>query len=284
MRKQRPSFLKFKSPWWFDSGDIRLPSPPDGLSIEEVRQLLKDGELIQPYIIDTDFERRLHFTRDAVQSIMSLDQPDALVVAYTRKMMAFLLFNPNPNHIVMVGLGGGSMSKFCYRHLTNTQITVVEIDADIIGLREQFCVPPDDHRFRIVHDDGADYITTLTEPVDVILVDAFDPIGIAPSLADSDFYAQAASRLSPNGVLVMNLSGERARYAPHIDRICAAFDGSTIMVPVIADDNDLLFAFKKKIVLTDTDEYSARAHDLQSALDLEFPRYWDRICDGEVLA
>ena len=48
---------------------------------------------------------------------MSLDEPDALVTAYTRKMMAFLLFNPAPKRIAMVGLGGGSLAKFCYRNL-----------------------------------------------------------------------------------------------------------------------------------------------------------------------
>lgn len=155
----------------------------------------------------------------------------------------------------MVGLGGGSLAKFCYRYLRKTKITVVEIDAEIIAMREEFCVPKDNHRFRIVHDDGAHYISTLTDPVDVMLVDAFDSTGLAPSLSDSDFYSQAASALSANGVLVMNLSGELARYPKHINRICAAFNGSTLLVPVVNEGNELLFAFKQKLALTDSDEY-----------------------------
>jgi spermidine synthase len=284
MNKKGPSFLQFASPWFFDPGTIRLPSPPDGLSVEEASRRLREGLLKQPYILETESERRLHFTHCAVQSVMSLDEPHALVTAYTRKMMAFLLFKPAPKNIVMVGLGGGSLAKFCYRYLPKTQITVVEIDARVIALRQEFCVPADDHRFRIVCDDGARYISNLPERIDVIMVDAFDTIGLAPTLATTDFYAQAARRLSSNGLLVMNFSGEPTRYRTHIERIRAAFGGSTLLVPVVADDNMLLFAFNKQIPLPTTAKYESRAQSLQSRLALEFPRYLRRICQGQVLA
>ena len=284
MTNKTVSFLQFKSPWFFDPGTIRLPSPPTDLSREEIAQRLKDGELMQPYILETASERRLHFSQDSVQSVMRLAEPDALVSAYTRKMMAFLLFNPNPKKIVMVGLGGGSLAKFCYRNLPKTRISVVELDDRVIALREEFHVPADDHRFRIVRDDGARYISRSSERIDVVVVDAFDAVGLAPTLADTDFYERAAQRLSPNGILVMNFSGVTERYVLHIKRIRAAFDGSTLLVPVIADDNLLLFAFKKRIDLPTTAKYESRAQRLQAQLALEFPRYLRRICQGHVLA
>lgn len=284
MTHKTVSFLQFNSPWFFDPGTIRLPSPPAGLSREEIARRLKDGELMQPYILETASERRLHFSQDSVQSVMRLDEPDALVTAYTRKMMAFLLFNPNPKKIVMVGLGGGSLAKFCYRNLPKTRISVVEIDDRVIALREEFHVPANDQRFRIVCDDGARYIAHSSERIDVVVVDAFDADGLAPTLADTDFYEQAARRLSSNGMLVMNFSGLTERYVLHIKRIRAAFGGSTLLVPVIADDNLLLFAFKKRIPLPTTAKYEGRAQRLQARLALEFPRYLRRICQGHVLA
>lgn len=283
MNKKGPSFLQFASPWFFDPGTVRLPSPPDGLSAEEAARRLKEGQLEQPYILETESERRLHFTHCAVQSVMSLHEPHALVTAYTRKMMAFMLFKPAPRNIVMVGLGGGSLAKFCYRNLPRAQITVVEIDVRVIALREEFCVPADDLRFRIVCDDGASYVSSLAESIDVIMVDAFDTIGLAPTLAISDFYAQAARRLSPNGLLVMNFSGSPTRYGAHIERICEAFGGNALLVPVATDDNLVLFAFKKPMPLPTTAKYEARAQYLQSRLALEFPRFLRRICQGHVL-
>jgi spermidine synthase len=284
MSKKPLSFVQFDSPWCFDPGTIRLPSPPDGLSSDEVARRLKYGELTQPYLLETPSERRLHFTPDSIQSIMRLDEPDALVAAYTRKMMAFLLFAPNPKKIVMVGLGGGSLAKFCYRNLPKTRISVVEIDDRVIALREEFHIPSDDERFRIVCDDGARYISHSSQPIDIVVVDAFDPVGLAPTLAATDFYQHAARRLSSNGLLVMNFSGEPERYVTHIKRIREGITGSALLVPVIADDNLLLFAFKKRIPLPTTAKYEARAQRLQSRLALEFPRYLRRICQAHVLA
>lgn len=284
MSRKPPAFLQFDSPWFFDPGTVRLPSPPEGLSSEEVAQRLKTGELVQPYILETESERRLHFSHDAVQSVMKLDEPDRLVNAYTRKMMAFLLFNPNPKKIVMVGLGGGSLAKFCYRNLPKTRISVVEIDDRVVALREEFYVPADDHRFRVVCDDGARYISHSSERIDVVVVDAFDPVGLAPTLADTDFYERAAQRLGPNGLLVMNFSGEVERYVLHLKRIRAAFAGSALLVPVIADDNLLLFAFKKRIQPPTAAKYQSRAYRLESRFALEFPRFLRRICQGYDLA
>lgn len=285
MTKKPLPFLQFESPWCFDPGTIRLLSPADGLSGEEASRRIMEGVLAQPYILETDSERRLHFTHDAVQSVMSLEEPDALINAYTRKMMAFLLFKPNPKHILMVGLGGGSLPKFCYRHLNKAQITVVEIDERVIALREEFFVPADNHRFRIVCEDGARYMSTLSGPIDVIMVDAFDPIGLAPTLAATDFYARAAQLLSPNGLLVMNFSGSPVRYSLHIRRIRDAFrGGSAVLVPVATDDNMVLFAFPRALPLPTTAKYGSRAELLEARFALEFPRYLRRVCQGHVLA
>ena len=75
----------------------------------------------------------------------------------------------------------------------------------------------------------------------------FQQVGDLPAggSAASNFYVQAERRLSPRGVMVMNFSGAPNRYITHIDRIRAAFSGSTLLVPVAADDNLLLFAFRR---------------------------------------
>lgn len=64
MTKKTVSFLQFDSPWFFDPGTIRLPSPPEGMSREEIARRLKYGELVQPYLLETAEERRLHFSQD----------------------------------------------------------------------------------------------------------------------------------------------------------------------------------------------------------------------------
>jgi hypothetical protein len=190
--------LEFESPWPCQPGKVRVIQPEACVSSEALSNRAWRNELAQPYIFETLFERRMHFTNEATQSAMLLADPDALIAQYMRKMMAFLLFNPHPDNIVMLGLGGGSLPKFCYRHLPRSRITVVEISEDVIALREEFCIPQDDERFRVIHDDGARYIERLDERMDVLLIDAFDADGIALSLAKSDFYSCAARQLTEN--------------------------------------------------------------------------------------
>lgn len=277
-------WLEFESPWACQPGKVRLRQPKEGATSAELAKRAWRDELAQPYIFESVFERRMHFTNHATQSAMLLADPDALIAQYTRKMMAFLLFNPNPKHIVMIGLGGGSLAKFCYRHLPRSRITVVEISEDVIALREEFCIPKDDERFRIVNEDGARFVERLAEPMDVLLIDAFDADGIALSLARSDFYLSAARQLTGSGMLVMNFWGPCDRYVDNLAQARAAFGDSLLLVPVCGDVNVLLFAFKHPAPRTITDDLESLARQLQMRLTLDFPRYLRRICQGHSLA
>ena len=145
--------------------------------------------------------RTLEFAPGDIQSEMLLSDPDALVLDYARAMMCFALFAPHPRHILMVGLGGGSLAKFCYRHFPHTRITVLEIRADVIALRDLFCVPPDDARLRVLHCDAADYLARMSGDADVLLVDGFDRGGLPPALASRAFYAAGRRALRPGGGL-----------------------------------------------------------------------------------
>ena len=283
MKRRKRTLVAFDSPWPFDPGTVRTFEPADGASREETSRRMRNGEHKTPFMLETASERQLLFTRSSLQSTMRIDEPDALICAYTQKMMSFLLFNPDPRHIVMIGLGGGSLAKFCYRNLRNTRITGVEIDADVIALRDEFLLPADNARFRVVHADGSRFMSQLNEPVDVMLVDAFDASGIAPTLATSNFYNDAAARLDDDGILVMNLSGERSRYPTHLRRLRRAFDNRLLTLPVASSDNVLVFAFKSELPEPASAVFERCAQNLQSQLQLEFPRYLQRLCQGHEL-
>jgi len=188
--------------------------------------------------------RTLEFVPGDIQSEMLLARPDALVLAYARAMMCFALFVPRPRHILMAGLGGGSLVKFCYRHFPDARITVLEISAEVIALREQFLVPPDDARLRIVHGDAAAFIAAAPGSFDVILVDGFDAAGMPPALGSASFYTDCHAALREGGVLVANLLSYDPQYAALRARIGAAFDGRVCQLEGIAGNNHILFALR----------------------------------------
>jgi len=186
--------------------------------------------------------RTLEFSPGAIQSEMRLARPWALVLAYSRAMMCFALFVPRPRHIVMVGLGGGSLAKFCHRVFPRTCITVIEVRADVIALRQQFCVPPDDARFQVVHADAVDWMAAHPASCDVIVLDGFDTAGLPPALASAAFYGDCRHALGAAGVLVTNLFDYDPAWQAMLGRLDTAFEGKLCWFDGIADCNHVVFA------------------------------------------
>jgi len=276
--------LAIESPWVYQPGVVRVLRHRDECAAAALAERPDRDGLVRPYIFETPHERRLHFTQEATQSAMSLLEPDSLIAPYMRKMMAFLLMNPNPRHILMLGLGGGSLAKFCYRNLPKTRITVVEINADVLAMRDEFLIPRDDARFRVVHGDGAHYLDVMDGQIDTLVVDAFDADGIATSVASAHFCSAAARRLSERGVIVMNLWGRTERYTAVLRRAVAAFGAHALLVTVSGELNLLLFASRRAPPKSITADLEIIADRLQQILQLDFPRYLRRICQGHTLA
>ena len=206
---------------------------PSGSCHKALWERLFDGTYDKPFIVDSGLRRFLHFDLDCVQSAMHLDDPQKLTLAYTRKMMAFLLFNRAPERILLLGLGGGSLAKFCHRRLPRTALTAVEVNPDVIALREEFRIPPDDDRFRVICADGATYVERLQRPKDVILADACNRTGIAPEFDAIEFYRDAHRCLSPGGVLVTNMCSDMNNCAKHITKIRKVFGDDFMTLQVL---------------------------------------------------
>lgn len=224
-----------------EEGVIRLLEPLDA-DRERLREDIVAGRYAKPFILDDGSVRRLYFSLRFVQSAMRLAAPHALDLEYTRQMMAFLLFQQNPKRILLVGLGGGSLAKFCRRELPRAQVTAVEIDPTVIRMSGEFGVVADE-RLAIVEADAADYVPAAQADTDVLLLDGFDVRGIAPSLGGSAFFDAARRRLRPRGLLVANLAGAEEDWRPHLGWLRDAFEEQVILVRVAGSDNHIAFAF-----------------------------------------
>lgn len=203
-----------------------------------------------PVIQETALSKSMVFTDMDIQSRMSLSRPDELQFEYTRLMMAALLFHPQPQKILMVGLGGGSLVKFCHKHLACQHITAVEINPHVIALRQTFHIPDDDAHLSVVQRDAADFVTDTPEAFDLILIDGFDRHGLPEPLCSVKFYADCRERLTPQGLIVANLP----RFSPYlqiyIDRIHSVFEATPIVIQAPGTTNCVVFAGKESALST----------------------------------
>jgi spermidine synthase len=238
------------------------------------------GHYDRPFIIDDGQTRQLLFNLEFIQSSMRIDDPFALDFAYTRKMMAFLLFVPDPGHVLMVGLGGGSLAKFCYRYLPQARLTVVEVNPDVIAMRGAFNIP-EDERLAIVQADAADYLPKGEGDTDVLLLDGFDAKGVAPGFLDRGFYRAARQRLRPGGLLAANFAGPRKYWSKHLGLLNETFEGRVHVGTVPGGDNHIVFAEAGSAL--DWDRLEERADALADQFPLDFSALVHSLREGAEL-
>ena len=222
---------------------------------------LQNPASMRPFIEEVDGLLNLRFDMATVQSALRLSDPNALELEYTRTMMRCLLFCAAPQSILMIGMGGGSMAKYCHKTLPNADITVVEINPYVIALRDRFQVPRDSRRFRVRQADGVDHVQGTVKAAvqhDIILLDAFHFDGAQASIGSRAFFKACRSLLSPRGVLVVNLDGEPAQCQPVLGRLGEAFDGSVWSVLVDATSNRIAFCASAEHLMTTMRQADAR--------------------------
>jgi spermidine synthase len=242
---------------------------PKGTPRDALFKTLLNGTYRKPFLIEDLEFRAMCFTLDGcTQTEMRLDDPDALANEYTRKMMGFLLFDALPKKVLMIGLGGGALAKYCHRYLPTTQLTVIEIDPDVIAMRSHFYMPPDDERLKVINADGADYVAQMTdlgERADVVLVDAYDDFGIARSVVEREFVENAKRVLNANGVFVLNLVAGAEDFNRYVETIRQVFGSPVIVVAmkqggnrVVFAGNELLDPYRMPVALHNAEQVEAR--------------------------
>lgn len=190
--------------------------------------------------------RMLHFDSRWTQGAMRISHPWDLELEYTRVMMACLLLRDEskfPLNVLMIGLGAGSLPKFLYRHYPLAQLTVLEIDPRVATAAWRYFELPDDPaRLKVVIGDGAEYMKTTEQTYDLILVDGFNEHAHPGDLNTLPFYQACRSRLSEQGLLVVNLIGLSHGVKGGFAYIEEAFENRALMFPKCKTGNTIAFA------------------------------------------
>ena len=109
--------------------------------------------------------------------------------------------------VLIIGGGDGAMLREVTRHKNVESITMVEIDAGVVSFCRQYLPNHnagsyDDPRFKLVIDDGVNFVNQTSQTFDVIISDCTDPIGPGESLFTSAFYEGCKRCLNPGGIFV----------------------------------------------------------------------------------
>ena len=140
-------------------------------------------------------------------SAMYKDDPNELVVTYTKYFHLGLVFNEDVKNVLFVGGGGFSGPKSFLDTYPDVQIDVVEIDADVIDVARKYFFLSSDSRLRIFNEDARSFLSRTDQNYDLVVLDAFSRTYVPFHLMTLEYFEILDEKLTPDGIIVSNLIG-----------------------------------------------------------------------------
>lgn len=110
-------------------------------------------------------------------------------------------------NVLIIGGGDGGILRETCRHKDIKNITMVEIDINVINLCKKYFPNHNknsyqDPRLKLIIEDGLNFTKKTTEKFDLIISDSTDPIGYGKNLFLSEFYLNCKKCLNEDGIFV----------------------------------------------------------------------------------
>lgn len=234
-----------------------------------------------PTLSESAGVRYLHFGTEWVQGAMMVSDPSRLVLEYTRQMMAWLLFvDPPvpPQAIGMLGLGAGSLTRYCLKHLPS-RVQVVEWNPQVVAVCDMyFKLKATARRMQVFCEDAALWVGNPEhhDNCPVVMVDLYDAQAEGPVRDSVAFYRDCRRVLGEQaGVLSVNLFGHHESFERNMAHLDQAFEGRVVLLSEVDAGNRIALAFTGDVTPLQAEPLLARAEQVESKYGLP-ARRWAR--------
>ncbi len=171
-------------------------------------------------VTEDDVRRCMRFTITELggqnQSCFFLDDHDKLVFPYAKMVLTSLLVQDNPQRILIIGLGGGTLVHTYSLLFPQAEIIVAEIDEAVVDVAEEYFDFRTTDKIKAVAEDGRLYIKRAglrNEKFDLVILDAFNGDYIPEHLMTAEFLEEVKKLLPPNGMVVANTFSSSRLYS-----------------------------------------------------------------------
>ena len=162
------------------------------------------------------------------QTCMSLQHPDALVLSYTKMLLGALYLKPEPQSILIIGLGGGSLPSALKKIAPQAKIETVELDPSVAKVAERFFgfMPTRDNT--VVIEDGRVFVKRAQKQgkkYDLVILDAFDHVYVPEHMLTREYLQEVKSLLEKDGVVAANTFSSSRLYDAESATYAGVFGG-----------------------------------------------------------
>jgi len=160
---------------------------------------------------------------DYTESVSNLLDPDDLPLRYAQVMTIATIYPETARKILMLGLGGGSISTYLGRFMPEAAITTVEIDPGVITAAKTYFGLHETERMRYRAGDGRVFLNRNDELYDLVLLDAYRGGYVPFHLLTREFYTLVKQRLAPGGAAAFNIHDGSKLYASTVKTLGEVF-------------------------------------------------------------
>ena len=186
------------------------------------------------------------------QSCLLKSDPQQLVFNYTKLLLTGLFVKSEPQRILIIGLGGGTMSNTLHSLLPNSKIDNVEIDQSVINVARKYFGFIENDNVNTYSQDGRVFIKRALlkkQNYDWIILDAFNGDYIPEHLLTKEFLMEVKSLLAPKGIVTANTFSSSELYRYESATYKAVF-GDFYQVSNDTNNNRIILAGKEGLMVT----------------------------------
>lgn len=155
-------------------------------------------------VTEGDGARHLRFDHSH-QSAIALDDPFESRIRYPDYMHLAMAIKPDAKRVLVLGLGGGAITKRFWRDYPEVRVDSVEIDPVVVDVARKYFWLPEDARSKVYVEDARRFVQNAEGPYDIIIVDAYYSDSLPFHLTTQEFLREIDAILAPDGVVAYNV-------------------------------------------------------------------------------
>jgi len=199
-----------------------------------------------------------------------------LPLSYSQLMPAGLLYQTEPKSLLVIGLGGGTVSTYLGHYFDNLKIIGVELDDKVIDVSKKHFNLQESENFKVVNEDGRIFLSKAAGSYDLIMLDAYKGGYIPFHLCTKEYFALVKNHLNENGAVVLNLQRGSRLFKNILKTLESVFDNLDIYgsktkgnAVVVAYDGKEKLGFELRDIAQLLQQQHGFRYDLQETVDLK---------------
>jgi len=232
----------------------------------DVRNIHRERSLYRNILVTEDSTQRcMRFTISSRsgqnQSCRFVDNPVALVFPYAKMALSGLLVKDNPQRILIVGLGGATLSDTYSRLFPDAEIIISEIDGAVYRVARDYFDFVETDNIKVDIGDARVYVKRAAlrgEIFDLVILDAFNGEYIPEHLMAAEFLEEVKQLLPDDGIVIANTFSTSRLYAAESNTYRSVF-GEFYNIRMPGSGNRVIIASMQPLPDLDTLESRAPA-------------------------